>query len=43
LHQLGEVFHNSPYKAGKAGWLEEMIGGSQGRKLVKSEQFYGIP
>jgi hypothetical protein len=25
-------------KAGKAGWLAEMLGGSQGRKLVKSEQ-----
>jgi hypothetical protein len=30
-------------KAGKAGWLEEMISGSQGRKLVKSEQFCSIP
>jgi len=26
-------------KAGKAGWLAVMIGGSQGRKLVKSVQF----
>jgi hypothetical protein len=27
----------------KAGWLAEMIGSSQGRKLVKSEQFQSIP
>ena len=26
-------------KAGKTGWLAEMIGGSQGGKLVKSVQF----
>lgn len=26
-------------KAGKTGWLAEMIGGSQGGKLVKSAQF----
>jgi hypothetical protein len=30
-------------KAGKAGSLAEMIGGSQGRKLVNSDQFYSIP
>jgi hypothetical protein len=30
-------------KAAKAGWLAEIIGGSQGRKLVKSVQFHSIP
>jgi hypothetical protein len=28
---------------GWQGWLAEMLDGSQGRKLVKSEQFYSIP
>jgi hypothetical protein len=36
-------FSMTSSKAGKAGWLPEMVRGSQGRKLVKSEQFYSIP
>jgi hypothetical protein len=37
LHQIDEVFHN--FLQGWEDWLAEMIGGSQGRKLVKSAQF----
>jgi hypothetical protein len=36
LHQLTEVFHH--FLQGWQGWLAKMIGDSQGRKLVKSEQ-----
>jgi hypothetical protein len=39
LHQLSEVFHH--FLQGWQGWLAEMIGDSQGRKLVKSEQLLG--
>jgi hypothetical protein len=35
-------FSMTSSKAGKAGWLAEMIGRGQGRKLVKREQFYSI-
>jgi hypothetical protein len=37
LHQIDKVFHDS--LQGWEDWLAEMIGGSQGRKLVKSAQF----
>jgi len=39
LHQLGEVFHD--FLQGWQGWLARMIGDSQDRKLVKSEQYQG--
>jgi hypothetical protein len=39
LHQLGEVFHD--FLQGWQGWLTRMIGDSQDRKLVKSEQSQG--